>query len=205
MVIFVAKFQFNALSTDAHCTLGSPSGRAGAKRLRGLTAPIPPTNYLQNHRTDSLYETAFLHKLSAHPSPPPFGRYLSRRERQGLCANFKQPHKPQFIALSIDTHRTLGSPDRRAGAKRLRGLTALIPPTNYLQNHRTDSTDRLPSDPLHRFYLQSIHRTTAPIPYTKLHSCTNCLHDSLLLGEERQELCANFKLLDQWEKTERKE
>ena len=26
--------------------LGSPSGRAGAKRLRGLTAPIPPTDHL---------------------------------------------------------------------------------------------------------------------------------------------------------------
>ena len=71
------------LPIDAHQALGSPSGRAGAKRLRGLTAPIPPTNYPQNHRTDSLYETAFLHELSAHPSPPPFGRYLSRRERQG--------------------------------------------------------------------------------------------------------------------------
>ena len=36
-----------------------------------------------------LSRTAFLHELSTHPSPPPFGRYLSRRERQGLCANFK--------------------------------------------------------------------------------------------------------------------
>ena len=33
--------------------------------------------------TCSLYETAFLHEPSAHPSPPPFGRYLSGRERQG--------------------------------------------------------------------------------------------------------------------------
>ena len=100
------KPEFNAPSIDAHRALGSPSGRAGAKRLRGLTAPIPPTGYPQIHCTDSSYETAFLHELSAHPSPPPFGRYLSRRERQGLCANFKQPHKPKFIPPSIDTHRT---------------------------------------------------------------------------------------------------
>ena len=89
---------FNAPSTDAHQALGSPSGRAGAKRLRGLTAPILPTSYPQIHCTDSLYETAFLHELSAHPSPPPFGRYLSRRERQGLCANLKRNDKPGFIA-----------------------------------------------------------------------------------------------------------
>ena len=55
MVTFVAKFQFNALSTDAHRTLGSPGRRAGAKRLRGLTAPILPTGYPQIHRTDSTY------------------------------------------------------------------------------------------------------------------------------------------------------
>ena len=119
-------------SIDTHQALGSPSGRAGAKRLRGLTAPILPTGYPQNHRTDFSYETAFLHKLSAHPSPPPFGRYLSRRERQELRANLKQPHKPQFNAPSIDAHRTLGSPSGRAGAKRLRGLTAPIPIQNYV-------------------------------------------------------------------------
>ena len=85
------------LTISAHQALGSPSGRAGAKRLRGLTAPIPPTTHPQTHRTDPPYETTFHHKLPAHPSPPPFGRYLSRRERQGLCANFKYPHKPQFI------------------------------------------------------------------------------------------------------------
>ena len=80
----LANSDLSLCSSIFHRTLGSPSGRAGAKRLRGLTAPIPPTNYPQNHCTDSLYETAFLHELSAHPSPPPFGRYLSRRERQGL-------------------------------------------------------------------------------------------------------------------------
>ena len=48
-------------SIDAHQALGSPSGRAGAKRLRGLTAPIPPTNYPQTHPTDSSHEL--------HPSP----------------------------------------------------------------------------------------------------------------------------------------
>ena len=84
-------------SPDTHHTLGSPSGRAGAKRLRGLTAPILPTSYPQIHCTDSLYETASHHPLSAHPSPPPFGRYLSRRERQELSANFKQLHRPKFF------------------------------------------------------------------------------------------------------------
>ena len=38
-------------SIDTHQALGSPSGRAGAKRLRGLTAPIPPTAPQQIHRT----------------------------------------------------------------------------------------------------------------------------------------------------------
>ena len=85
-------------SIDTHQALGSPSGRAGAKRLRGLTAPIPPTNYPQTHRTDPSYKTASLHALSAHPSPPPFGRYLSGRERQELGGNFKQYYKPEFIA-----------------------------------------------------------------------------------------------------------
>ena len=52
--------------------------------------------------------------------------------------------KPKFNAPSIDAHQALGSPDGRAGAKRLRGLTA-------------------------------------PIPHTKLHSCTNFLHIPLPL------------------------
>ena len=34
---------------DARQALGSPSGRAGAKRLRGITAPILPTSYPQIH------------------------------------------------------------------------------------------------------------------------------------------------------------
>ena len=76
------KPKFFAPSTDAHRALGSPSGRAGAKRLRGITAPISPTNYLQNHRTDFIYgltiellhqyisRTAFLHELSAQSLSP---------------------------------------------------------------------------------------------------------------------------------------
>ena len=83
------KPEFIPPSIDAHQTLGSPSGRAGAKRLRGLTAPILPTSYPQIHCTDSLDETAFLHELSAHPSPPPFGRYLSGRERQGAVCELQ--------------------------------------------------------------------------------------------------------------------
>ncbi len=90
------KPQFIAPSIDAHQALGSPSGRAGAKRLRGITAPILPTSYPQIHCTHSSDETAFLHELSAHPSPPPFGRYLDRRERQGLCGNLKQNDKSEF-------------------------------------------------------------------------------------------------------------
>ena len=145
---FHCKLQFIAQSIDTHQALGSPSGRAGAKRLRGLTAPILPTTYPQIHCTDSLYETAFLHELSAHPSPPPFGRYLSRRERQELCANFKQYYKPKFNAPFTDAHRTLGSPS-----------VYRCPPCPWLslreswreapeRDHRTDSTDKLPSDPL---------------------------------------------------------
>ena len=103
------KPKFNAPSIDAHQALGSPDGRAGAKRLRGLTAPIPPKNYPQNHRTDSSYETASLHALSAHPSPPPFGRYLSGRERQEPGGNFRRLRKTGFMGLFIDAHCTLES------------------------------------------------------------------------------------------------
>ena len=52
---------------SAHQALGSPSGRAGAKRLRGLTAPILPISYPQIHRTNPSYETASHHPLSARP------------------------------------------------------------------------------------------------------------------------------------------
>ena len=127
-------------SIDAHQALGSPSGRAGAKRLRGLTAPIPSTDYHTEPPHQFFPRTAFLHELSAHPSPPPFGRYLSRRERQELCANFKTLDKPKFNAPSTDAHQALGSPSGRAGAKRLRGLTAPIPPTSYPQTHRINSS-----------------------------------------------------------------
>ena len=142
-------------SIDIHQALGSPSGRAGAKRLRGLTAPILPTSYPQIHCTDSLDETAFLHELSAHPSPPPFGRYLSGRERQGLCANLKRNDKPKFIAPSIDAHRPLGSPSGHRCSPcpwlSLRESWCEAPE----RAHCTDSTYKLPSDPLHRFYPQT--------------------------------------------------
>ena len=113
--------KFSTLSIDTHQALGSPSihrcspcpwlslRRAGAKRLRGLTAPIPPKNYPQTHRTDSSYETASLHALSAHPSPPPFGRYLSGRERQEPGGNFRRLRKTGFMGLFIDAHCTLES------------------------------------------------------------------------------------------------
>ena len=117
--------------------------------------PSCPASYPQIHCTDSLYETAFLHELSAHPSPPPFGRYLSRRERQGLCANLKQNDKPKFTAPSIDAHRTLGSPSIHRH-----------PPGSWLslreswreapeRAHCTDSTYNLPTEPPHRFYPQT--------------------------------------------------
>ncbi len=81
-------------SIDTHQALGSPDRRTGAKRLRGLTAPILPTSYPQIHCTDSLYETTFFHGLSAPPSPPPYGRYLSSRGRgKGLCADITQNSK----------------------------------------------------------------------------------------------------------------
>ena len=50
---------------------------------------------------------------------------LSRYHTFGLL------DKPKFNVPFTDAHRTLGSPDRRAGAKRLRGLTAPIPSTDY--------------------------------------------------------------------------
>ena len=101
--------KFSTPSIDTHQALGSPSGRAGAKRLRGLTAQIPPTNYHQIHCTDSSYETAFLYELSTQPSPPPFGRYLSQRERQEPGVNFRRLRKTGFMGLSIDAHPTLES------------------------------------------------------------------------------------------------
>ena len=161
----LGKSECIALSTDAHLALGSPSGRAGAKRLRGLTAPILPTSYPQIYCTDSLYETAFLHELSAHPSPPPFGRYLSRRERQEPGANLKQNDKPKFILPSTDAHRTLVSPTIHRH-----------PPHPWLslreswreapeRAHCTDSTKN------------TIHRTTAPILHTTRHPTTHGFHD----------------------------
>ncbi|MBQ2446290.1 MAG: hypothetical protein II272_07595, partial [Oscillospiraceae bacterium] len=65
--------KFNALSIDAHQALGSPSGRAGAKRLRGLTAPILPTSYHQIHRTDSSHEPHSSTNCLHIPLPLPSG------------------------------------------------------------------------------------------------------------------------------------
>ncbi len=128
------------------------------------------------------------------PSPPPSGR-----ERQEQCANLQQLHRPKFTVPSIDAHCTLGSPPGRAGAKRLRGLTAPIPPKNYPQNHRTDSTYKLPTEPPRRVHSMTtqgtdalIHPTncipppsvcTAPLP---LPSGGTSPHGA------RQGLCANF-------------
>ena len=58
------------------------------------------------------------------------------------------PTAPLALPPSIDIHQALGSPSGRAGAKRLRGLTAPIPPTNYPQIHCTDSTHRPPLVPV---------------------------------------------------------
>ncbi len=52
------------------------------------------------------------------------------------------PTAPLALLPSIDTHQALGSPDRRAGAKRLRGLTAPISPTN--PPHRSPIRNRIP-------------------------------------------------------------
>ena len=82
-----------------------------------------------------------------HPPHP----WLSLREswrgapERDRCTD--STHKPAFLALSIDAHQALGSPSGRAGAKRLRGLTAPILPINYPQNHRTDSSHELHSAP----------------------------------------------------------
>ncbi len=126
-------------SIDALRALGSPSGRAGAKRLRGLTAPIPPTNYPQNHCTDSTHTLPTepphrspirncipLPTVCTTPLPLPSGGTSPHGARQEPCANFKQHHKPRFIPPSIDAHRSLGSPDGRVGAECLRGLGGLI-------------------------------------------------------------------------------
>ena len=60
-------------SIDTHRTLGSPFGRAGAKRLRGLTAPILPTSYPQNHRNDSSHELHAYTNCLHIPLPLPSG------------------------------------------------------------------------------------------------------------------------------------
>ena len=151
---------------DARHALGSPSGRTGAKRLRGLTAPILPTSYPQIYCTDSLDETAFLHELSAHPSPPPFGRYLSGRERQGLCANFKQFGKSGLVALSTDAHRTLGSPSVHRCP--LHPWLSLRESWHEAPEraHRTDSTHRLPTEPQHPLALPPGEARTVCKPQT---------------------------------------
>ena len=156
--------------------LGSPSGRAGAKRLRGITAPILPTSYPQIHCTDSLYETASHYPRSARPLSPSLREVpLPKGRGKGLRGSFKQLDKSKLNAPSIDTHQALGSPSGRAVPKGLRGLTAPIPPTSYPQSRCTNSL-------------------------YKLHSSTHCLHDPspppfgrYLSRRERQGLCANLK------------
>ncbi len=135
--------------TDARRGLGSPDRRAGAKRLRGLTAPISPTNYPKNHRINISHECIPPRTVCTIPLPLPAGGTSPGGRGKGLCANFEQLHRPKFIAPSTDALRTLGSPSGRAGAKRLRGITAPISPTNYLRNYRTDSTYIQPTEPPH--------------------------------------------------------
>ena len=76
------------------------------------------------------------------------------------------PTAPLALPPVIDARQALGSPDRRAGAKRLRGLTALIPSTDFPQNHRTDATYNLFIELLHRFLIRycSSVRTVCTIP-----------------------------------------
>ena len=107
-------------------------------------------------------------QIRVHTAPHLSGRCSHRPLRINLPSSTKRPQfscigtaykqldKPGFSAPSIDAHRTLGSPFGRAVPEGLRGLIAPIS-------------------------LQFIYRTTAPIPYTKLHSCTNCLHIPLPL------------------------
>jgi hypothetical protein len=73
-----------------------------------------------------------------------------------LC--LPMPTKLLALPPPIDAHQALGSPSGRAGAKRLRGITAPIPPIISPSNHCTDSTYNLSIEPLQRFHLQSIHR-----------------------------------------------
>ena len=100
---------------------------------------------------------------------------LSRYHAFGLL------DKSKFTTPSIDTHRTLGSHSGHRCSPcpwlSLRESWREAPE----RAHCTDSTDKLPTEPLHRFYRQATLRSTAPIPYTKLHSCTNCLHIPLPL------------------------
>ena len=123
-------------------------------------------------------------------------------EGTALCPASALPAESLTLPPSIDAHRTLGAPSVHR-----------CPPSPWLslreswreapeRAHCTDSTHKLPKESLHRFYLQSIHKTTAPIPYTKLHPITHCLHDPspppfgrYLSRRERQGLCSYFKLL----------
>ena len=152
-------------STDTLRTLSSPSVYRYPPSLGSPSAHRhPPSPWLslreswreapeRAHRTDST------HGLSAEPPhrflirycipqptvcttplPLPSGGTSPHGARQGLCADCKHIHKPKFIHPSTDAHQALGSPSGRAGAKRLRGLTAPIPLKNYPQNHCTDSS-----------------------------------------------------------------
>ena len=87
-------------STDARRALGSPFGRAGAKRLRGITAPIRPTNYLQNHCTNFSHLLHSCTNCLHIPLPLPSGGTSPGGRGKGLCANLKQNDKPQFHCVA---------------------------------------------------------------------------------------------------------
>ena len=95
-------------------------------RIQAITFSKQTTNY-RNFPGDTLHriyhkhlqlcpQVADPHQALDSPSVPsmptaPLGRGTSPQgTRHGLCANFKQPHKPKFTAPPIDAHFTLGSP-----------------------------------------------------------------------------------------------
>ena len=114
------------------------------------------------------YVTDFRPELSARPLSPslrevplPTGRgkgwvrTSSSSVSRDLSLRLSMPTAPLALPPTLDAHQALGSPSGRAGAKRLRGLTAPILPTGYPQNHRTDSTQKLPTEPPHRFLIRN--------------------------------------------------
>ena len=97
----IDKPKFIPSSTDTHRTLGAPSVHRCPPRpwlsrpesWREAPERDNCTDFTYKLPTEQPHQfltlTAFLHELSAHPSPPPFGRYLSRRERQGAVCKLK--------------------------------------------------------------------------------------------------------------------